>query len=66
MSTPLPRYTMTVEFSPRPGETPQQAIEWLQKNLDFYHGKLNAKVRGRVEITAAEQEPAPTIDESLL
>ena len=62
MSAPT-RFLLTIELNAAPGETAQQAIEWLQKNFDFYHPRMCGKVSKKAEIVAAEP---PKIDESLL
>ena len=62
MSAPT-RFALTVELTPSEGDTAQQTVEWIQKNFDFYHPRLNAKVSSKVEIHAAEESK---IDHSLL
>lgn len=64
MSNPI-RFTLTVELSPAEGDNAQQTVEWIQKNFDYYHPRLHAKVSSKVAIHAAEPAP-PKIDHSLL
>ena len=63
MSAPT-RFLLTIELNAAPGETAQDAVEWIQKSFDYYHPRLAAKVVKKAEVKAVDAPPL--IDQSLL